>query len=202
MRPTTRVAGRADVRGLASVFAQAFHDDPVMAWILPEEHRRTVGLPRLFATMLRHFYLPYGATDLAAQDAARAPLGGAVWTPPGHWQPTRWRGLLAIPGLARATGRRGRAGVMVTEALERAHPHDPHWYLAIVGVNPAAQGTGIGGELIQAGLATCDELGMPAYLEASKAGLVGYYERFGFLVTREITIPGGPSLWAMRREPC
>lgn len=126
-------------------------------------------------------------------------LGGAVWTPPGHWHPTRWRGLLALPGLARATGRRGRAGVTVTETLERVHPRDPHWYLAIVGVSPSAQGTGVGSELIRARLATCDQLRMPAYLEASRAELVGYYERFGFQVTSEITIPHGPSLWAMRR---
>jgi hypothetical protein len=43
--------------------------------------------------------------------------------------------------------------------------------------------------------------GAPAYLESSKESNVGYYETFGFAVTREIRIPGGPALWPMWRPP-
>jgi len=43
--------------------------------------------------------------------------------------------------------------------------------------------------------------GLPAYLESSKESNVGYYETFGFAVTREIRIPGGPALWPMWRPP-
>ena len=48
----------------------------------------------------------------------------------------------------------------------------------------------------------CDATHAPAYLESSKEVNIGYYERFGFEVTREIAIPrGGPTLWAMWRNP-
>jgi hypothetical protein len=42
---------------------------------------------------------------------------------------------------------------------------------------------------------------MPAYLESSKPSNIGYYEAFGFTVTREIKIPDGPALWPMWRPP-
>jgi hypothetical protein len=48
----------------------------------------------------------------------------------------------------------------------------------------------------------CDAEGAPAYLESSNIDNVSYYLRFGFEVTGEIDVPGGPTLWCMWRAPC
>jgi GNAT superfamily N-acetyltransferase len=74
--------------------------------------------------------------------------------------------------------------------------------LSGIGTDPPAQGTGVGTALMQSRLTQCDATGLPAYLESSKESNVPFYERHGFQVTKEITIPGGgPKLWLMWREP-
>jgi hypothetical protein len=50
-------------------------------------------------------------------------------------------------------------------------------------------------------LRRCDEDGMPAYLESSKERNLSFYGRHRFEVVGEYTVPGGPKLWFMWREP-
>ncbi len=72
-------------------------------------------------------------------------------------------------------------------------PAEPLWILAIVGVEPKAQGGGIGSALIEFGLerARADQAGV--FLETVIARNVPYYERFGFRVVEAADAPdGGP----------
>ena len=87
-------------------------------------------------------------------------------------------------------------------AIEAAHPKDPpHQYLALLGTDPAHQGTGIGSALIAGVLARCDEQGLGAYLESSKEENVPFYGRHGFEVVAELTMRDGPTMWRMWRDP-
>ena len=86
-----------------------------------------------------------------------------------------------------------------TVALDPAAP--PHWYLAILGTDPAHQGCGVGGALIRAITDRCDEEGLGAYLESSKERNVPYYARHGFEVRDQITSGDGPPMWLMWRDP-
>jgi GNAT superfamily N-acetyltransferase len=70
-----------------------------------------------------------------------------------------------------------------------------------LGTDPAAQGQGVGAALLAPILARCDAEGIPAYLESSKDRNVPYYQRFGFEVTGEIQLRGGPKVWPMWRTP-
>ena len=74
-------------------------------------------------------------------------------------------------------------------------------YLSIIGTDPAAQGRGVGSALLEPVLRQCDEDGIPAYLESSKERNVAYYARHGFRVRDELTLPRGPRMWLMWREP-
>ena len=51
---------------------------------------------------------------------------------------------------------------------------------AILGVEPDAQGQGLGSQVLRPMLDRCDSEGVPAYLESSKATNVPFYERHGF----------------------
>ena len=88
------------------------------------------------------------------------------------------------------------------EAIARHALGEPHWYLAIVAVAPAEQGKGLGAKVLAPMLERCDAEGLPAALDTSAPGNVGFYERLGFVVHGEADVPGGgPHLWFMRRDP-
>ncbi len=84
--------------------------------------------------------------------------------------------------------------------IDAVHPHEPHWYVCILGVHPGAQGKGLGKRLMAAPLAWADRDGVPCYLETTNERNLGYYERLGFALRDTIDDPGGaPTIWTMRR---
>lgn len=200
MTPQVRPAVKADVRTLSRTLARAFYDDPVMIWLMPDQDKRIAQLSRLFATMTRHHHLARGGVEVAGAGADI--VAAALWDPPDQWQETP-RGQLAMtPTFIRVFGLRSMRGRAVQELMKSVHPEEPHWYLAVIGSDPAVRGKGFGQALMRSRLDRCDAEYCPAYLESSKPENVPYYERFGFSVTREIVLPdGGPSLWAMWRPP-
>lgn len=195
-----RPAGKGEVRALSTTLARAFHDDPVMMWLLPEPRTRTANLRRLFGTMTRHHHLARGGVEVACDGPA---IGAAsLWDPPNEWQESTRAQLLMTPTFLRVFGASSMRGRAVQDLMKRLHPEEPHWYLAVIGSDPTVRGQGFGQALMRSRLDRCDAEYSPAYLESSKAENVPYYQRFGFAVTREIPLPDdGPKLWAMWREP-
>jgi GNAT superfamily N-acetyltransferase len=191
---------RPDLRPTAVMMARAFDDDPLMTWIFPDERMRRQRLPTFFTASMRGTGLRHPGTELLVTGGAIA--GCATWLPPGAWLPSAWQQLVALPGYIRTLGSRLSVASASYGALLRVHPQQPHWYLAGIGTDPPLQGTGIGSELMRSRLAWLDATQMPAYLESSKARNVPFYERHGFSITRELTVPGGgPTLWLMWRVP-
>ncbi|BBY41923.1 GNAT family N-acetyltransferase [Mycolicibacterium celeriflavum] len=192
-------ARRRDVRTLSEVLGRAFYQDPVMRWMLPDDATRARGLTRMFATMTRHHFLRTDAVEVAGGERIGA---AALWAPPGQWKQGRLEELLMMPGFIRAFGSRVRRGQQVSELMKQHHPEEPHWYLAVIGSDPTVRGTGFGQALMRSRLDRCDAEYAPAYLESSNPDNIPYYQRFGFEVTGEITLPdGGPSMWPMWRNP-
>jgi ribosomal protein S18 acetylase RimI-like enzyme len=199
--PDVRPGRRDEITGLARTLAAAFHDDPVMEWVLPDPRQRLRGAQRLFAAQTRHHHFASGGVDIAV-DPAGAISGAALWDPPGKWKASPLSELRMFPQLARAFGTRLLMGKRLADTMTRAHPEEPHWYLATIGTDPERRGHGFGQALLRARLEQCDREGVPAYLESSKESNIAYYERFGFEVTGTIGIPdGGPDLWPMWRAP-
>jgi ribosomal protein S18 acetylase RimI-like enzyme len=198
--PAVRPFARADLTATVATLARAFDDDPVMTWIFPDDGMRRRRLPGFFAATLRGTSLRHDGTEVAVRDGQV--LGAAIWLPPGTWRPPLWRQLAALPGLVVRLRSRLSVASVTYGALVRLHPERPHWYLSGIGTDPPVQGTGVGGELLRSRLARCDADRLPAYLESSKERNVPFYERHGFRVTGEVTIPGGgPTLWLMWRNP-
>ena len=179
---------------LAALLARAFHDDPVLGWVVPRDDRRPAVGRRIFALRLKHL-LPHAEVYTTGDRA-----GAALWAPPGQWK----EGLgefLAQLTLAPRVGRRAPRVLRGLARVEAAHPHPPHYYLSVLGTEPDRQGEGIGTRLLAPVLEDCDADGIPAYLESSQERNLSFYARHGFRVTGEIDLPSGPRVWLMWRDP-
>lgn len=197
---TTRPAARSDIGALAQTLARAFADDPVMRWMIPDERARRRRLPRLFSALTRYHHLDHGGVEIAS--SADGIGAAALWDPPGMWQQTRSAELRSLPTMLLTLGTAALRGQAAAELMKKHHPEEPHWYLAVIGSDPTVRGGGFGQALMRSRLDRVDAEHAPAYLESSNPVNVPYYERFGFEVTGEMTLPnGGPSLIPMWRQP-
>lgn len=195
-----RPATRADLPALSVTLGRAFYDDPVMMWLLPDDETRKLKLHKLFASITRYHHLSRGGVEVAPDGAGIG--AAALWDPPGEWKQTRGEELRAMPGLVLTFGTALTRGLAITEMMKKAHPEEPHWYLAVIGSDPSVRGRGFGNALMRSRLDRCDAEYAPAYLESSKPENVPYYERFGFEVTGEFRLPDdGPPLYPMWRAP-
>lgn len=192
-----RRATAQDLPAATDALARAFMDDPVACWSCPPERLRFGILRGFHGTRMRQL-LPHQEVWITDDCSA-----AALWAPPGRWR-TTWREDLAI---VRATSRLRLAlrqpligaGLL---RMEREHPHDPpHWYLAVLGTDPVAQGQGYGSAVLRPVLEQCDRDGVGAFLESSKERNIDFYARHGFRVLRELRLPRGPKLWPMWRDP-
>jgi ribosomal protein S18 acetylase RimI-like enzyme len=186
----------ADVEPVVASLARAFTDDPLMRFLVPDDRHRTRRAGALFSSVLRYQHLGHGA---CFTDEGRH--GASMWAPPGQWRMTLGQIARSTPGSIRALGTRMVAAVRVLTTVERLHPREEHWYLAVLGTDPDHQGKGIGSALMTPVLDRCDEQGVGAYLESSNPTNVPFYRRHGFEVTREIELPGGPTVYPMWRDP-
>jgi ribosomal protein S18 acetylase RimI-like enzyme len=88
----------------------------------------------------------------------------------------------------------------IFEQMEKFHPTEPHWYLPMIGVDPAHQGAGIGSALMMEALKAVDRDGIIAYLESSNPRNIPLYQRYGFEVIGEIQSGSSPVLRPMLRR--
>jgi ribosomal protein S18 acetylase RimI-like enzyme len=199
--PTTAALGRNQLATASHVLARAFDDDPVFRYLYPAPRRRRWA-SRGFLRALASDGMPFGEVWAALDDGTV--VGTAGWLPDGAFPPSRRRSLRLLLGSAGAllTPRTLRDGLRYLSETERLHPKGPHWYLAVIGVEPARQGEGIGGQLLDVVLERLDADRVPAYLETSTEANVAWYRHHGFVVQHEITpAPAGPPLWTMWRAP-
>jgi ribosomal protein S18 acetylase RimI-like enzyme len=189
---------RAKLGEASDVLARAFHDDPAWVWLIPNAERRARLLPWLFR-------VGFEVTAADVWGTAGAVLGAARWMPPGRPAMrvgATLRALVTTPlRLGSATGPFLSYGGAVEALREQAMP-GRHWYLAGIGVDPAAQRGGIGTALLQPGIAAAARDGLPAVLLTNSAANLPFYEHNGFEVVEEGSTPeNGPHAWAMVKWP-
>jgi GNAT superfamily N-acetyltransferase len=193
--PELRQATADDARRLAIVLAEAFFDDPMFGWLMPEDSKRRARLRRYFGIELRHYTLPRGRVWTTGDLA-----GAALSLPPGAWRAPLHATVIEGSAFGIHLHRAARVGA----AMEWRHtrtPREPHYYIRDVGVHPDMQGKGLGSALLRPTLERCDREGVPAYLEASSERNAALYERLGFRHTRELRVGGSPPLRLMQRPP-
>ncbi|MDP8927531.1 MAG: GNAT family N-acetyltransferase [Actinomycetota bacterium] len=189
---TVRKATAADAPRLSETLGDAFFHDPVISWCYPDDDRRAVLLPAGFRVIL-DTTIPGGGVDTVTDEIA-----GAVWIPPDVTVDQDRMG----EDLVAASAEYAERIVTLMELLGEHHPEDePHQYLFILGTRTEWQSRGLGSALLRSVLGECDDIGMPAYLEATSERNRQLYQRQGFKVTEEIHLPDGPPLWCMWRTP-
>jgi len=192
---TVRRAGRDDLVRAARVLGDAFKDEPWTRWTVDgrDHQRRVEGLQFL---ALEHVGFPYGEVWVA--EVAGTIESVAVWMHSDRAVPDAVWAATAGPQASLA-GDRHEAALAAQDLVSMAHPLSRHLYLATIGTRGPWSGRGLGTAVLHQGLARADADGLPAFLETSTEDNVRFYEAFGFVVTDEIAIPGGPIVWTMLR---
>lgn len=194
-----RRARAGDIETLGRVLADAFTDDPVWRWLIPEQasHRRR-RLETFFSAMAGSYVRRGKHAYLAGGDAA-----GALWAAPeAGWALPPAEILRQTPAALRSFGPRTLRALRSQLQVESRHPGEPcHWYLGYLGTSCARQGQGLGGRLLDEVLDTADSQHQAGYLESSNERNLTLYERKGFQIVEQIRLLGsGPTVWRMWRD--
>jgi ribosomal protein S18 acetylase RimI-like enzyme len=182
----------------SDMLARAFHDDPAWTWLIPDDERRRRLLPWLFR-------VGFEVTAAEIWATAGEVRGAARWLPPGRPAMrvgATLRALVTTPFRLGAATAPFLAYGRAVEVLRAEAEPGPHWYLAGIGVDPAAQRQGIGAALVAPGVEAAAREGLPAVLLTNNEANLAFYEGQGFAVVREEETPrGGPQAWAMVKAP-
>jgi GNAT superfamily N-acetyltransferase len=199
--PQVRAASSHDAAVVAEILSDAFRDDPVMRWLIPDARHRSRLVRAYFGAAVQHLYLPRGRVFLSDGDS-----GAALCLPPGV-------SAGSLPILAelslvwqvfRTAGLAGLSWARSLQAEMRAnHLAEPRYYVHAVGVRATEQGRGVGSALMRHVTRHCDRERLPACLENTNERNLPLYGRNGFTVVRELRVfDGGPPIWFMVRDPC
>jgi len=187
-----RAATPDEMPQTVAVMVGAFITDPVARFACPRMYDYLQAMP--LAT--REF--AGGAFEHGSAYVSAEFQGAALWLPPGvhpngEALEVVFRDMASPAHLDDLLGTFGE--------MERWHPEEPHWYLPMIGVEPQAQGRGLGAELMGHALARCDRDGALAYLESSNPRNISLYLRHGFEVLGEIRVGAAPPVTPMLRRP-
>jgi len=199
---------KKDIDKAASVLTKAFHEDPLIKLIYPNQEERKQFTPTLWKFMTKDG-VRYGEV-YAPSDKIE---GIAKWLPPskeslGIWRTIVSGGLKMGVSLAKQKDKRTlspRRIAQITDEIAKIHKElvkEPHWYLANIGIGPEYQGKGFGSKLIKPMLERIEKEGYPVFLETNFEGNVGLYEHLGFEVIDERKVLDTEIInWAMIRKP-
>lgn len=196
----TQLLTEEQIAPAGEALGRAFFDAPLWKYFLPDEEQRRRVSPVHFSAIARYGHL-FGQVFTTPSTE-----GAAVWLPPGASEMTDDRveqaGLMEIPAIAGEDNMQRFLAVM--EFLEPFHKRDvppEHWYLLVLGVDTSAQGGGIGGSLVRAGIERADADRVPCYLETANEKNVTFYQHLGFDVIVDTVDPtSGLRLWRFRRD--
>ena len=185
-------ASARDREAVLDVLVRAFQADPVIRWAFPD--------PRTYRDGFRAFAAAFGGRAFEHRSAfyAGEMRGAALWLPPGVGPDEE----AMAPQLERDVpdDRLDDFYTVLGEA-GRYHPEEPHWYLPLIGVDPAHKGIGHGSSLLRHVTERLDRAARVAYLESTNPLNLPLYRRHGFEVCGKITVGTCPPVYPMVRQP-
>lgn len=201
-RPNVARLREDQIEDAAGLIARVFFDQlRLVSFETTEEQRHSYQDG--FLRLVRFFYA-HGEPLAATMSENIA--GVALWMPP-HTAHTveeeaQEFGLLEMGKIfAAPLGRLYPLDRMLRD-LRLSHLTDPHWFLALLNVDPRRRGMGVSSVLLRPILLRADEGMMPCYIETILSDMVPFFKHHGFRILVEGTEPtSGVSYWTLCREP-
>lgn len=193
---------KKDIPKVGAVLADAFQHDPVWKKVFEGESKIDQKFCAFFETPIRYF-LKYGEVYTISENLE----GIAAWVPGDLADMTIWR--LIRSGDIRSGMKMGakiaKKMKPVFKQLQKDRKENMKGklftYLLIIGVASKFQGQCFGGKLLRALIEKSERVGIALYLETETEDNVKMYERFGFKLVKQITLPGiNLPMWEMVRE--
>lgn len=188
---TIKLALPSDESKVINTLTLAFSSDPMARWSLSD--------PGTYLSIFPKMAKAFGGNAFTKKSAYVADGfgGAALWLAPGEESDGET--------LKRLLDENANESIkddmtVIFEKMQQFHPIEPHWYLPMIGVDPAHQGGGLGSALMTEALKAVDREGMIAYLESSNPKNIPLYERHGFEVIGEIQSGSSPVLRPMLRQ--
>ena len=190
--PNVKTVAAADESATISTIVLAFAADPVARWVWPQARQYLDAMPKLARAFGGNAFTR--GTAICTDDHA----GAALWLPPGVHPDDEALGAVIMSTVADEL----RDDALSTfEQMAGYHPNEPHWYLPLIGVDPAHQGKGLGDALMSYAMQWCDRDGALAYLESTNPRNISLYRRHGFEPLGVIQAGTSPPLTPMLRRP-
>lgn len=181
-----------DCREAVEVLSRAFHDYPVMRFVVRSQGAAyESGLRRLveFFTGPR---FPRGHPVLGMRSSGGEIVGVASLDPPEHLPETPE--TIAVRERTKgALGEAARARLRSFDEVEgHLLPSEPHYYLGMLGVVPESQGLGLARELLEAvhELSRQDPASRGVALTTELPRNVQLYEHFGYRLSDRVELEG------------
>ena len=195
-RAGIEVLTRSGRRSLVGVLARAFRDNPMNVRIHGPDPRRRI---RANAAGLRSLVLDHAQRVIVMGITYNSRvIGGFVLAPPGERR-------LPGPSFRRQVEclcLQGRAAIAawseVAIGVPDHRPAEDHWYVAVLGVEPAWQGRGVGAALLAEIDRRVSRDPRPICLESDRPASVRFYQRHGFAIRAEGEVHSVPC-WCLGR---
>lgn len=190
-----RRATTAEIHRLSVTAMRAFHDDPVMRWIYPDDEEYFAPGGRVFQDTMPRWL---GHDEVWTTDDS---VALAVWLKPGRPELPD-----ALPEPPPPPPDRLARFELLGPVMAENTPPEEHWYLQLLATHPDWQRQGLGAALMAVQFERADAEGLPCYLETETPENVAYYQRYGFEVRTEWDVDPdgtlgapGPHMWGMLR---
>ncbi|NLU80916.1 N-acetyltransferase [Micromonospora sp. HNM0581] len=191
VNPRIRAARWADREPVAALIADALHSGPLAQWLVPDPTCRRRMLADVAVIWVEHamFFGDIHITD----DLSAATMGFHRYRsiPP----PLNYHSRLAD-----AAGPHARQFELLDHILTQVRPTEPHYHLAVLAVLPAARRRDAAAAMLTHHESRLDSIDMPSWTEPIH-GSQDVYRRHGYLPRPALTLPDGPVIAPMRRNP-
>jgi ribosomal protein S18 acetylase RimI-like enzyme len=191
IKPTIKTVAPSDANQAVGTVVLAFSADPIARWFYPDPHQYLLHLPSFVRAFAGKAFENNSAYQINGYS------GAALWLPPDVHSDED--ALVAL--LQRSIPEEKQQDIFAfMERMDTSHPSESHWYLPMIGVDPAQQGRGYGSALLQYALERCDGEGKLAYLESSSPRSIPLYQGHGFELLGTIQVGSSPPLFPMLRK--